>query len=270
MLSSCQGLGLPGGVGCAQIRRAIHCCPCFRSRAVASHGCTAWTTSRIKSTCPMGSSRKALRAAEARRFSSAPSLMARSGAATYARARAQCSRMARWDGVSVGIAYEAARNRLWVAGGGPGFNAGIGDVRVYDASSGELLATFVSRPATVGAPQRRGDHTRCGLRDGLIQRAACKDPAAGGRVAAIDRLRDAAAGHRRPSSRPPEWPTSMGSSPRAACSSWRSRTRGSSSASTRPPGRPTKSILATAWPWAVSTAWSCKGARSTRCATPTW
>jgi sugar lactone lactonase YvrE len=53
--------------------------------------------------------------------------------------------------VSVGIAYEASRNRLWVAGGGPGFNAGIGDVRVYDASSGALLATFLLRPGDVGA-----------------------------------------------------------------------------------------------------------------------
>jgi hypothetical protein len=51
---------------------------------------------------------------------------------------------------SLGIAYEAARNRLWVAGGGPGFNAGIGDVRVYDASSGELLRTFLP-PGPVGA-----------------------------------------------------------------------------------------------------------------------
>jgi hypothetical protein len=50
--------------------------------------------------------------------------------------------------VSVGIAYEAARDRLWVAGGGPGF-FGAGDVRVYDASSGDLLATFVP-PGDVG------------------------------------------------------------------------------------------------------------------------
>jgi len=42
---------------------------------------------------------------------------------------------------SIGIAYEASRNRLWVAGGGPSI-AGAGDVRVYDASSGELLRTF--------------------------------------------------------------------------------------------------------------------------------
>jgi hypothetical protein len=52
--------------------------------------------------------------------------------------------------VSVGIAYEARRNRLWVAGGGPGFNAGVGDVRVYDASSGALLATFFP-PEAAGA-----------------------------------------------------------------------------------------------------------------------
>ena len=50
--------------------------------------------------------------------------------------------------VSVGIAYEASRNRLWVAGGGPGF-FGEGDVRVYDASSGALLATFIP-PGAVG------------------------------------------------------------------------------------------------------------------------
>jgi hypothetical protein len=49
--------------------------------------------------------------------------------------------------VSVGIAYEAARDRLWVAGGGPGF-FGAGDVRVYDASSGALLATY--EPGAVG------------------------------------------------------------------------------------------------------------------------
>jgi hypothetical protein len=51
---------------------------------------------------------------------------------------------------SLGIAYEASRNRLWVAGGGSGFNAGVGDVRVYDASSGELLGTFLP-PDPVGA-----------------------------------------------------------------------------------------------------------------------
>jgi hypothetical protein len=49
--------------------------------------------------------------------------------------------------VSVGIAYEASRDRLWVAGGGPAF-AGAGDVRVYDASSGELLTTYA--PSGVG------------------------------------------------------------------------------------------------------------------------
>ena len=52
---------------------------------------------------------------------------------------------------SLGIAYEVSRNRLWVAGGGPGFNAGVGDVRVYDASSGALLATFLFPTGDVGA-----------------------------------------------------------------------------------------------------------------------
>jgi hypothetical protein len=53
--------------------------------------------------------------------------------------------------VSVGIAYEAARDRLWVAGGGPSI-LGTGDVRVYDASSGDLLRTFlIPDPATPGA-----------------------------------------------------------------------------------------------------------------------
>ena len=51
--------------------------------------------------------------------------------------------------VSVGIAYEASRDRLWVAGGGPGFGLGVGDVRVYDASNGDLLATFLP-PRDVG------------------------------------------------------------------------------------------------------------------------
>ena len=45
---------------------------------------------------------------------------------------------------SAGIAYEAGRNRIWVAGVGPPL-IGSGDVRVYDASSGALLATY-SRP----------------------------------------------------------------------------------------------------------------------------
>jgi hypothetical protein len=42
---------------------------------------------------------------------------------------------------SIGIAYEASRNRLWVAGGGPSIT-GAGDVRVYDATSGDLLRIF--------------------------------------------------------------------------------------------------------------------------------
>jgi hypothetical protein len=48
---------------------------------------------------------------------------------------------------SAGIAYEARRDRIWVAGGGP-LLVGRGDVRVYDASSGALLATY--QPPGVG------------------------------------------------------------------------------------------------------------------------
>jgi len=48
---------------------------------------------------------------------------------------------------SAGIAYEAGRDRIWVAGVGPPLN-GNGDVRVYDASSGALLATY--QPPGVG------------------------------------------------------------------------------------------------------------------------
>jgi hypothetical protein len=48
---------------------------------------------------------------------------------------------------SAGIAYEAGRDRIWLAGGGPQL-VGSGDVRVYDASSGALLATY--QPPGVG------------------------------------------------------------------------------------------------------------------------
>lgn len=40
-------------------------------------------------------------------------------------------------GVAVGIAYEAANDRLWVAGGP------TGQIRAYDATTGALLATYV-------------------------------------------------------------------------------------------------------------------------------
>ena len=48
---------------------------------------------------------------------------------------------------AAGIAYEARHDRIWVAGGGPQL-VGSGDVRVYDASSGALLATY--QPPGVG------------------------------------------------------------------------------------------------------------------------
>jgi sugar lactone lactonase YvrE len=43
--------------------------------------------------------------------------------------------------VAVGVEYEAGADRLWVAGGP------TGQVRVYDASSGELLETYTFSPA---------------------------------------------------------------------------------------------------------------------------
>lgn len=48
---------------------------------------------------------------------------------------------------AAGIAYEADRDRIWVAGVGAPLN-GSADVRVYDASSGALLASY--RPPGVG------------------------------------------------------------------------------------------------------------------------
>jgi hypothetical protein len=51
---------------------------------------------------------------------------------------------------TLGIAYESGEDRLWVAGGGPGFALGVGDVRVYDATSGDLLRTYLP-PGKVGA-----------------------------------------------------------------------------------------------------------------------
>ena len=48
---------------------------------------------------------------------------------------------------AAGIAYEARHDRIWVAGGGP-LLIGNGDLRVYDASSGALLATY--QPPGVG------------------------------------------------------------------------------------------------------------------------
>ena len=55
---------------------------------------------------------------------------------------------------SVGIVYEAGRDRIWVAGGGrirfgtDELTLGTGDVRAYDASTGALLATY--QPGGVG------------------------------------------------------------------------------------------------------------------------
>ena len=46
-----------------------------------------------------------------------------------------------WGGAATGVEYEARANRLWVAGGP------TGTVRVYDASSGDLLRQYTFSPA---------------------------------------------------------------------------------------------------------------------------
>jgi len=46
-----------------------------------------------------------------------------------------------WNGAATGVEYEARANRLWVAGGP------TGTVRVYDASSGDLLRQYTFSPA---------------------------------------------------------------------------------------------------------------------------
>lgn len=46
-----------------------------------------------------------------------------------------------WGGAAAGVEYEARANRLWVAG------ASTGTVRVYDASTGDLLKQYVFAPA---------------------------------------------------------------------------------------------------------------------------
>jgi hypothetical protein len=46
-----------------------------------------------------------------------------------------------WGGAATGVEYEADANRLWVAGGP------TGTVRVYDASSGDLLRAYSFAPA---------------------------------------------------------------------------------------------------------------------------
>ena len=46
-----------------------------------------------------------------------------------------------WGGAAAGVEYEATANRLWVAGGP------TGTVRVYDATTGELLRAYTFAPA---------------------------------------------------------------------------------------------------------------------------
>ena len=51
-----------------------------------------------------------------------------------------------WGGAATGVEFEADANRLWVAGGP------TGTVRVYDATTGDLLEHYVFSPA--GFPTR--------------------------------------------------------------------------------------------------------------------
>ena len=61
--------------------------------------------------------------------------------------RGRCSRPARRGARPPGSRTRRGHDRIWVAGGGPQL-IGSGDVRVYDASSGALLATY--QPPGVG------------------------------------------------------------------------------------------------------------------------
>jgi hypothetical protein len=109
------------------------------------------TTSRTKSTCPMGSVRKALRAAEAPRFSSARSPTARSCAATCARAQLQCLRLALMAGRRL-----ASPTRL--VGTGCGLRAAALDSAWVPVTCGYTTrqAASCSRPSISQRPIRRG------------------------------------------------------------------------------------------------------------------
>jgi hypothetical protein len=104
-------------------------------------------TSRLGSTSPTDSSRRASRAGPGTSFFVGSLLDGaiwrgdlRTGSGTVPAAGAPRR-------ASAGIAYDTNRNRIWVAGVGPPL-IGNSDVRVYDASSGELLATY--QPPGVG------------------------------------------------------------------------------------------------------------------------
>ena len=148
----CQGVRPTTGVGCAQIRRAIHCCLAF---VLAPWPATAAPHHNFpdRINLPNGFFPEGI---ESGRGTSVFVGSLIDGAIWRGDVRTGSGRVFTKPGdqgqgrVSVGIAYEASRNRLWVAGGGPGFGAGVGDVRVYNASSGALLATFFP-PGEVGA-----------------------------------------------------------------------------------------------------------------------
>ena len=90
--------------------------------------------------CLQAGCRRASRRARARRSTSARLQVARCGPG-IPDGVGDCS-FPPWGGAAVGLKYEAEANRLWVAGGP------TATVRVYDASSGELLRHYSFPTAT--------------------------------------------------------------------------------------------------------------------------
>ena len=74
-----------------------------------------------------------------------------------------------WGGAAVGLKYEADANRLWVAGGP------TATVRVYDASSGELLRQYTFATATPSFINDLVVTGHCRLRHRLVARVAQRD-----------------------------------------------------------------------------------------------
>ena len=130
---------------------------------------------------------------------------------------------------------------MWVAGGGPGF-FGAGDVRVYDASSGDLLATFLP-PGDVGFLNDVAiTHDAVYVTDSFnAQLVSIPLPADGSLPSADSATLLQVTGD---FVQAPDVPTSMGSSQRTGRSLSRIPTRETSSASTLPLGRLTLSTSA--------------------------
>ena len=143
--------------------------------------------------------------------------------------------------MSVGIAYEASRNRLWVAGGGPGFGWVSGMCGSTTRPAAHLLATFLP-PGDVGFLNDVAiTHDAVYVTDSFNpQLVKIPLPADGSLPSADSATLLPVSGDL---SRPQD-PTSTELSQRAACSSWGRPARGISSASTLTLGPPTRSTLA--------------------------